>query len=204
MKSNSLELQKLIVTRDGADLTAPIDLRLESGQMLVVRGANGSGKSTFIKMISGLLPVEKGALKLHYGDGAEYRPLYLGHRLGLTPGMTVRDNVAFWGHAAGYPELIAVAMHYFDLEDIANARLSTLSAGWKQRVALTRLITMPSPLWLLDEPSANLDVEGMTLLQSLLESRIAQGGMVVISTHGDIQGPAVKSIDLNNIKQQNK
>jgi heme exporter protein A len=199
MKSNSLELNALVVARDGAALTPPIDLRLESGQMLLLRGANGSGKSTFLKILAGLLPVEKGAIRLTYANGGRPPTLYLGHKRGFTPSMSVYDNVAFWAKASGFPELIPAALHYFDLTDVAGAILATLSAGWQQRVALTRLITVQSSLWLLDEPTANLDAEGNGLLQSLIESRLAQGGMIVMATHAHIEGPAVKELHLSEL-----
>jgi len=82
--------------------------------------------------------------------------------------------------------------------------VSELSAGWQQRVALTRLITIPTGLWLLDEPMANLDAHGVSLLQALIQSRLEQGGIIVIATHMQLQGERVKAInisELNNIAE---
>jgi ABC-type transport system involved in cytochrome c biogenesis ATPase subunit len=130
------------------------------------------------------------------------RPLYLGHKRGLTPSMSVYDNVAFWARAAGHPELTAAAMRYFDLDDIPDVAVETLSAGWQQRVALTRLITHPSPLWLLDEPTANLDSEGVALLQSLMHARLEQGGIILVATHMQMQGPKIQVLNISNLQKE--
>ena len=191
MKSNSLELQDLVVAREGVALTKPLAVTLGGGEMLVVRGNNGSGKSTFLKTVAGLLKPGSGAVL------REGRVQYFGHRNGLARDMAVRDNVLLWARLGGYGGLAAAAMHYFDLGDVADVTLSKLSAGWQQRVALTRLITMPADLWLLDEPTANLDAAGTALLQTLIQARREQGGIVVIATHSPIQGESIKTITIN-------
>lgn len=200
MKSNSYELQDLVIGRDGAALTPPISMRIEGGEMLLVRGANGSGKSTLLKIMAGLLAPHAGQFIVTH-KGEPHHPLYLGHKRGLTPSMSVYDNVAFWAKAAGFRELIPAAIHYFDLDDVADAPLGTLSAGWQQRVMLTRLITMQATLWLLDEPIAHLDTEGTALLQSLAQSRLEQGGMIVMTTHTEIQGNMVKTLNLSELNE---
>lgn len=218
MNSNSLAMEGVIVGREGASLTAPITLTLNSGEMLVIHGSNGSGKSTLLKTVAGLLPPQAGSIRFappepqksvagglapvsSEGDDlapweALPRPLYLGHKRGLSPSMSVYDNVAFWAKASGYPELTAAAMHYFDLTDIPQVTVNSLSAGWQQRVALTRLITMPSLLWLLDEPTANLDAEGVELLQSLMHSRLEQKGIILVASHMQMQGERIKTLNL--------
>lgn len=199
MKSNSIAFESLVIVREGAALSAPLSLALKAGDLLVVHGSNGSGKSTLLKMVAGLLPIAQGNIVRGGEWVADARPLYLGHKRGLTPSMSVMDNVAFWAKASGVPELTLAALRYFDLEDAAHVKVSELSAGWQQRVALTRLITMPSLLWLLDEPTANLDVSGMSLLQSLLQSRCEQGGIVIIASHVPMQGPNITTLHLDNL-----
>ncbi len=197
MKSNTLTLDGLVVARDGANLTAPITLTLSAGEMLAIHGSNGSGKSTLLKTVAGLIPIHQGRITVNGMWPAPRPVVYLGHKRGLTPSMSVYDNVAFWAKLAGYPELAAAAMHYFDLTDIPDAPVESLSAGWQQRVSLTRLITMPSGLWLLDEPTSNLDAQGVGLLQSLMQSRLEQGGMIVVATHLPLQGKNVKILNIS-------
>ncbi len=195
MKSNSITLNKLLITREGVALSRPITHTIEAGNVLVVHGSNGSGKSTLLKMLAGLLPIQQGSVVRN----TEEAPLYLGHKRGLTPSMSVIDNVAFWAKASGFPELTLAALRYFDLEDAVHTRVADLSAGWQQRVALTRLISMPATVWLLDEPTANLDMAGMALLQSLIQSRAEQGGIVIIASHLPMQGPNVSTLNLDEV-----
>ena len=200
MKSNSLRIHALVVAREGAPLCGPVSVELERSQMLVIRGNNGSGKSTFLRTVAGLLPPLTGSIEKEGGRA----PLYLGHKRGLAPELSVYDNVAHWARLCGHPELTFAAMRYFDLTDIADVPLHKLSAGWQQRVALTRLITVQSPLWLLDEPASNLDGQGAQLLQSLMQARLEQGGIIVIATHSDIQGEMIKTIHLNALNDNCK
>lgn len=199
MKSNSLELDSVVVARDGAALTSPITLTLQGGEMVAIHGRNGSGKSTLLKTLAGLLPPFSGNIRVNGTWPSATRPLYIGHKRGLSPSLTVYDNVAFWAQASGFPELTAAAMHYFDLTDIADVVVETLSAGWQQRVALSRLITQQSLLWLLDEPTSNLDTHGISLLQTLIEARLEQGGMIAVATHYTLQGNGIKTININQI-----
>lgn len=199
MKSNSLAFESLVVARDGAPLTQPISIALTRGDMLAIHGGNGSGKSTLLKTVAGLLPMYSGSIRMNEAWPAEQRPLYIGHKRGLSPSMSVLDNVSFWAKASGYPELTSAAMHYFDIDDIPHAAVSELSAGWQQRVALTRLITIPTGVWLLDEPMANLDAAGVALLQSLIQSRLEQGGIILIATHMQLQGERLKTINISEL-----
>ncbi len=200
MKSNSFALNDLVIAREGAPLTSPINVTLAGGELLAVRGANGSGKSTLLKTIAGLLSPESGEIRINDQWPAQVPVLYLGHKRGLVGSMSVYDNVSFWANMYDCPELIPAALHYFDLEEVSDVPVEQLSAGWQQRVALTRLITIPSPLWLLDEPVSNLDEEAGALLQSLIQSRLEQGGMVLMTSHMNVQGDKVKVLKLRQNK----
>lgn len=195
MKSNRITLNKVLIAREGAVLSRPITHTIEAGQVLLVHGPNGAGKSTLLKMLAGLLPVTDGEITY----AAEGQPLYLGHLRGLTLSMSVEDNVSFWAKASGVAELTLAALRYFDLEDARHVRVGDLSAGWQQRVALTRLITIPASVWLLDEPTANLDISAIALVQSLIQSRAEQGGVVIIASHLPMQGPNVSTLNLEEI-----
>lgn len=199
MKSNRLELNSLTIARDGASLFAPLDITVKSGELLVVRGPNGCGKSSLLKSIAGLLPIAGGSIGLNsrpIENASRDAITYVGHLRGLNPSLSVWDNVAFWAKLYRRREVIDAALHYFDLVDIADVPVRTLSAGWQQRVALTRLITSPGFLWLLDEPSSNLDKKGTELLHSLLETRLEQGGLALMATHHNFSGDYVRILDL--------
>lgn len=196
MNGNSITLSELVVGREGASLTQPITVTVAGGEMLMLQGSNGAGKSTMLKTLAGLLPPYAGRIEPQLSGGPDM-PLYLGHKLGLIKEMSVYDNVALWAKLAHVPELVAAAMHYFDLTDIADVAVEKLSAGWQKRVALTRLITMPSIVWLLDEPTTHLDMEGISLLNALLESRLAQGGIAVVASHVSFVSDRVKVNKIN-------
>lgn len=207
MKSDNLELKELSVARDGALVLPPITQRLKSGEVLLVAGRNGSGKSSLLKAVAGLLKPESGDIlfngkPLHDAPDFTRSIVYTGHKRGVEPGMSVRSHLNFWARAFKSRELVEAALHYFDLEDIADVPVYTLSAGWQQRVALTRLILQPGKIWLLDEPTAGLDEDGMRLLNGIIESRQEQGGMILIASHAQFAGDKVQLLDLNALTKQ--
>ena len=204
MEEHNLTFEDIHVAREGVALIHGLHMTLSPGDLLMIEGANGSGKSTFLKCLAGLMPLAAGRVTLgeHTLASHPHYPanlLYLGHKRGLQLTMTVRTNVDFWAKARGTPELTGAALHYFDLEDVADLPCRMLSAGWQQRVALTRLITMPAKLWLLDEPTANLDEEGVALLHSLIMTRLEQRGIVLMTTHAQVQGERHKRLNLSAI-----
>lgn len=204
MKSNSLEFRNLQVARDGQILLHGLTYKLAGGDLLIVKGRNGSGKSTLLKTVAGLVPTAGGEMLqngIRIPDFSQPRPLYLGHKRGLNPGLSVADNVRLWARLSRNMELYAAALHYFDLEGLEDVTLGTLSAGWQQRVALTRLITMPALIWLLDEPMANLDRDGMELLHQLIQTRLEQDGIILMTSHADIQGEGFKTIDISDLNE---
>ena len=202
MISNSLVFQNLQVARDGQVLVHGLTYRLNGGDLLIIKGRNGSGKSTLLKTVAGLVPVAGGEI-IQNGTtltkDSQPRPLYLGHKRGLNLGLSVADNVKHWARRTDNMELDHAALHYFDLEGLEEVPLHTLSAGWQQRVALTRLITMPAITWLLDEPTANLDRDGMELLHNLIQTRIEQQGIILMTSHADIQGEGFKTINISEL-----
>jgi heme exporter protein A len=201
MNSNSLELDNLRIARDGQELIHGLTYRLAAGELLLIQGKNGSGKTTLLKTIAGLLPSAGGDIRINGTPlrQALPRPLFIGHKRGLNLSMSVFDNVALWARLTDSVELIDAALHYFDLDGIESVPLHTLSAGWQQRVALTRLITMPSIVWLLDEPLANLDSDGIALLHQLVQTRLEQGGIALMTSHAEMQGEKVKKLNISEL-----
>lgn len=201
MKSDILELDALVVAREGVELTPPITRRVLPGEILTIRAPNGMGKSSLLATIAGLLRPMAGRVTLGgvpVADHPEYPQamLYYGHRRGMEMTATVAEHVTFYAKAYRQPELIEAALHYFDLESWADTPIRTLSAGWQQRVALTRLITQPGTVWLLDEPTHHLDEEGMELLSHLIQTRREQKGIILMASHMPLQGEGVQTLDL--------
>ncbi len=161
---------------------------LQEGSLLLIKGPNGSGKTSLIKALCGLLPLESGEI-LWDGKPAFDNPdfkrelMYIGHKSAVKQDATVRENIAFWAKLHKTELLVPAAMRFFDLERYADAPARELSAGWQRKVALARLIVAPCKLWLLDEPTNFLDEEAVILMANLIESRVKQGGVVIIASH---------------------
>ncbi len=173
---------------------------LQPGALLLLKGANGSGKTSLIRILSGALPPEAGNVSW---DGKPIRNnpefkrelMLVGHKSAVKLDATVRENLDFWGKMYGSEMLTGAAMRFYDLERFADTPARELSAGWQRRVALARLIVVPCRLWMLDEPTNFLDEEAVILTASLIETRVKQGGIVIIASH--IMQSAVASHTLN-------
>lgn len=161
---------------------------LQDSSLLLLKGPNGSGKTTLLKTLCGLLAPDSGLITwngLPIRDNMEFRRdlMAIGHKSAVKLDATVRENIAFWAHLYDTEILIPAAIRYFDLQKYEDVPAGHLSAGWQRRVALARLIVAPSRLWMLDEPTNFLDEEAVILMASLIETRVKQGGIVVVASH---------------------
>jgi heme exporter protein A len=165
-----------------------VGFSLQEGSLLLLKGPNGSGKTSLIKILSGLLPPDQGQVSWQgqpIADNNDFKKelMYIGHRSGVKLDCTVEENVAFWARLYDTEMLIPAALKFYDLGPYKDTPASQLSAGWQRRVALARLIVVPCKLWLLDEPTNFLDDDAVMLTASLIESRVKQGGIVVAASH---------------------
>jgi heme exporter protein A len=173
---------------------AGLSCRLPPGGALLLTGANGSGKSSLLRLLATLLRPASGRI-LWKGsavarDPALYRAElhYVGHLDAVKPALSPRETLVFWAASRGRrphpaPAALAAALAAFGLDRAADWPCRWLSAGQRQRLALARLVAVPSAVWLLDEPTASLDADGEDRLAQAIEVHRASGGRVAIATH---------------------
>jgi heme exporter protein A len=185
-------------TRGGREVLAGVSFSVEAGEALAVMGRNGAGKTTLLRLIAGLLGLTAGQLELTGGAAEATLPEqahYLGHRDGLKPALSVRENLDFWyaflgggdAPAASTPTgAVTAALESVGLGALAALPAAYLSAGQRRRLAIARLLAAPRPVWLLDEPTAALDSASQQRLAELMRAHLAGGGIIVAATHGPL------------------
>ena len=181
----SLQVENLACVRGLRVVFADLSFTLAGGGVLHVSGANGAGKTSLLRMICGLLAPAAGTILLSDGAPLASQCHYLSHADGLKNTLTPRETIfyenRFWTsqepHAA--EDLLGLA----GLRKQADQRVSTLSAGQRRRLALTRLLAAPRRLWLLDEPNSGLDVNSQAQLETAINNHLAAGGTVISATH---------------------
>lgn len=192
----------LICVRGERTVFDGLDFSLEDGGALVLVGPNGSGKSSLLRLMAGLLPPASGALRW---DGEETiedpeahggRLHYVGHHDAVKPVLNVAENVSFWSTLRGGNGTVTDALDAFGIAHLADVPGRFLSAGQKRRVNLARILAAPAPLWLLDEPTTALDKQTIAALEGTIARHRETGGMVVISTHSDMQLNDFQLLDL--------
>lgn len=186
-----------------------VDFTLGPGDALLLTGPNGSGKSTLLRVVAGLLRPLAGDI-LWNDEAARPGELaglvhYLGHLDALKPVLTASENVAFWAGLAGHrapASTATAAMERVGGQAFAALPARLLSAGQRRRTALARLLALPLPLWLLDEPATSLDISGIALLEEMMAAHRAAGGIVIASTHGALALPGARGLDLGALARQ--
>jgi heme exporter protein A len=191
MLDQTLEVENLHLWRGERHVLRGVCFALQGGDCLEVTGANGSGKTSLLRTLCGLIYPEEGRVLWNGENVRRDLPAfhaalaYLGHEPPLKPDLSARENLRYW---IGVRRRVAPA----EL-DAALARVGagfwcdrlvrTLSAGQRRRVALAGLALLVVPLWLLDEPTTNLDRDGQELVGDLIAEQLARGGMVIAAVH---------------------
>ena len=191
--------------RNAERVFGPLDFSLRPGEIVLIEGDNGSGKTTLLKVLSGLLPPSSGEILLHGAPltlaRLSHQVALLGHQLGLKMELSTLQNLRFAVGLGGIRPGITprIALASVGLEGYEDQPLRTLSAGQRKRVALARLaLSAAKTLWLLDEPYASLDADGIDCVSGLCASHLAGGGMLVLTSHQhvDIAGAAERALEL--------
>jgi heme exporter protein A len=176
--------------RGDREVFAGLDFEVSAGEALAVTGRNGSGKTSLLRLIAGLLVPAGGAIDLEAADTELTLPEqahYLGHRDAAKPALSVAENLAFWqdflgGGTADTGQCLATVglSHALDLP------AAYLSAGQRRRLSLARLLAVHRPIWLLDEPTTALDAAGQAVFARLMGAHLESGGIIIAATHGPL------------------
>ena len=180
--------------RGGREIFSRLDFEASAGEALAVTGRNGSGKTSLLRLIAGLLAISGGSVILKGGDAELTLPEqahYLGHRDALKPALSVMENLGFWrdflgGEAFDPAESLAAV----GLDHAGHLPAAYLSAGQRRRLSIARLLAVRRPVWLLDEPTNALDVAGQSLFAAVMADHLARGGLIIAATHAPLGLPA--------------
>ena len=195
-----LEVNELSCARGERVLFSGLNLTVTPGLLLAIVGENGSGKSSLLRMLCGLLPRERGVIQWDGNDIGRLKDdytrhlTYLGHLNGIKDDLTPVENLQISAQLAGDDSVGTSARDALQAVGLGRhvQALPTrvLSQGQKRRVALARLWLSRRPLWILDEPFAALDEGGTILLTQQLKCHLDRGGMAVAATHQEVGLPA--------------
>ena len=196
-----LQGQDLSCVRDDRILFEALNFELSAGQVLLLEGENGSGKTSLLRILCGFREPDAGLVlwggnaindSQYYDDMA-----YVGHLDGVKKELTVLENLKVslalgqTGHYSIPQALAKVLLANFD-----DALVQSLSAGQKRRLSLARLLITKNTLWILDEPFTSLDKQGISLIESLMTEHCKAGGMILLTSHHDI---ALPNVDVQRI-----
>lgn len=197
-----LSARGLAFARNETPVFGPLDFDVDAGEALLVLGDNGAGKTSLLRVLAGLLRADAGEVRIA-GEAAGWRErsrhvAYLGHLPALKADLCVAENLRFLCGLHGQRPRRGIddALAMVGMAGYDDALARQLSAGQRRRVSLARLWLSPAPLWLMDEPYANLDLEGISLVNRMVQGQLADGGAALVTTHGAYAAPPVRTREL--------
>lgn len=199
----TLEVQNLSCTRQHKSLFHQLCFQVTGGELLIIEGRNGAGKSSLLRLLAGLTTPQQGtifwnkeSIETLRSDYYQYLH-YLGHANGLKLGLSVNENLLLQQHlllASSSQE--QEILDSLQLSDLKHVSANFLSAGQKRKLALAKLLLFPKPLWILDEPLTALDVTTQHLFLFYLEKHLQQQGLCIMSSHQAIPTMTAKTLRL--------
>ena len=200
-----LAVHGLACTRGERTLFSGMNFSLDTGQLLLVQGGNGRGKTSLLRLLCGLTQPLEGEVRWRGETIAKTREeyhremAYIGHLNGIKDDLTPLENLHLGAALHGRrpdPQAYEASLIRMGLERCLDLPCRVLSFGQRRRVILAGLLTAGALLWILDEPLTGLDVHGVALIEGLLRDHVAAGGMVVMTTHQPLSLAGVATVPL--------
>jgi heme exporter protein A len=185
----SIRVEALALSRGGRTLFEGLSFAAASGAYVEVHGSNGSGKTSLLRAIAGFLKPQSGRVAFEGVEEPSLALHYIGHANALKREASVREHLRYWAGLFGGTASEDFIAQTLDLGRALSLPVRALSQGQARRLALSRLIIAPRPVWLLDEPAAALDDAGKAVLNALIASHRADGGFAIAAAHEPLGAP---------------
>jgi len=191
-----LEIISINLSRNKKIIFKNFCLKIFSSEIITLIGRNGSGKTSLLEMITGLLKPESGVIRINkiniedIGERKRDQFIYIPYEDALKENLTINENLQIWANLASIDlseKLFEKSLNYFSLSKIKHVLVSKLSQGQKKKIALTKLLLTNCSLWILDEPFNSLDKESIEILKKLFLLHKKNGGVVLFASHIDIK-----------------
>lgn len=188
-----LNASGLTLFRGDRCLFKDLSFALNSGELLLLEGRNGSGKTSLLRAIAGLLELESGTI--HWNDSPVSKErqvfqnsiVWMSHKVGFKGDLTLVENLQYEAQLRPQSTVdFDDTLKQLGLGKLKRLPMRSLSAGQQRRVALARMQMSSAPLWMMDEPVSNLDSEGRALAMRLLGKHLSAGGMAIVAAHRDV------------------
>ena len=199
-----VEAQNILFEKGGRTIFSSVNMILNQGDIVLVKGKNGSGKTSFLKCLAGFYNIKKGTI---LWGGQEILPAFvaeknmlawLGHLNAVKPSLTVKENLQFYADLWSITKSdFDYSVNYLSFSQYLEFPVSWLSAGEKRRLCLIRLMFSPSKVWFLDEPTTFLDKENKTIFENIMQKHISKDGAIVCATHDNFNIKDFKTLNLD-------
>ncbi len=189
---NQLDVSHLTLFRGNKCLFQDINFSLKTGKLILIKGENGSGKTSLLRTVAGLIEPNDGSIKWNHKNINKNRQDYhkniswLSHKHGFKEHLSIKENFQFesglWVHSEKNNLNVLEALSLLEVSDLP---FNYLSAGQKRRASIARLMLAQAPLCLLDEPTSNLDSRASDIVRNWIEQHIRKNGLCLLATHQD-------------------
>lgn len=184
-----LTIEKLSLNFGINEIFNNLSLSLYNGSALIVSGRNGSGKTSLLKIIAGIIKPKQGNIlwdnqdinSFRYDFNGDLR--FISDKIFLKPQLTVIENIKFFSKIHDTELSLAAAINFFKLDNFLDEKISKLSTGMQKKVQLSLLLSCPATIWLLDEPTVHLDESSKSQLIGLINNHIENNGIAIIVSH---------------------